>query len=76
MEDILGYAVALMPVWIIWIIFHYRAKTRSAGKLDEREAHQLDELNELAERMAERIKTLETILDAEAPDWREHHGEN
>jgi len=23
--------------------------------------------------MADRIKTLESILDAEAPDWREQH---
>lgn len=31
-----------------------------------------DKLNP-AEQMAERIKTLETILDAENPDWRDSH---
>jgi phage shock protein B len=38
--------------------------------LTEAEYETLQELADRAEKMAERIHTLESILDAEAPDWR------
>ena len=38
---------------------------------DERE--QLQVLSRTAESLAERIATLESILDNEVPDWREDH---
>jgi len=31
------------------------------------------ELTQMAERMNQRIDTLESILDAEVPGWREQH---
>jgi phage shock protein B len=70
--ELIPFVFLLMPVWIVWIVMHYRAKGRHGHKLDETEGRRLEELNELAERMAERIKTLETILDAETPEWRDH----
>lgn len=63
-----------MPVMIVWILAHYKAKGRQNAGLSEEEHHQLQELNALAEKMAERIKTLESILDADSPEWREHDG--
>lgn len=71
----IGLMPFLMPVLIIWIIFHYRSKRLEKSALSEEELQQLDELNEAAERMAERIKTLESILDAENPEWRDYHGQ-
>lgn len=79
MEDIIGaligFTAVSMPIWIIWIIFHYKSKNKEISGLNADESRQLDELNSLAEQMAERIKTLETILDAESPEWREQHEE-
>ena len=79
MEDIIGLFIGLMavtmPIWIVWIIAHYRAKGRERSSLSEEEMRQLDDLTEAAERMAERIKTLESILDAESPEWRDYHGQ-
>jgi phage shock protein B len=54
----------------IWLVLHYRSKKQISQGLSEEEYHQLSELSETADKMAERIKTLEAILDAETPDWR------
>ena len=54
----------------IWLILHYRSKKQVSQGLSETEIRSLQNLSEKAELMAERIETLESILDAEAPDWR------
>ncbi|TKB44720.1 envelope stress response membrane protein PspB [Thalassotalea mangrovi] len=55
----------------IWLVLHYRSKRQIGQGLTEDEYQQLSELSDLADKMAERIKTLEAILDAETPDWRD-----
>ncbi len=64
-----------LPIWIVWIVLHYKYKNREFRSLNAEESGQLDELNALAEQMAGRIKTLETILDAENPEWRDSYAE-
>ena len=54
----------------IWLILHYRSKRQINQGFSEEEYTQLSELSELADKMTDRIKTLEAILDAETPDWR------
>jgi len=49
---------------------HYRSQRKLNEGLSQQELLQLQELAHQAERMQERIKTLEAILDAEAPQWR------
>jgi phage shock protein B len=72
MGDLIGFIAVTMPIWIVWIIFHYKyANKRSSSSISADEARQLDELLEVADNMAERIKTLESILDDETPEWRE-----
>lgn len=63
--------VFLVIVAPIWIIVHYRSKTRTADGLTERERAELDEMIEVANKMAARIETLESILDVESPGWRD-----
>ncbi|QDP02902.1 envelope stress response membrane protein PspB [Thalassotalea sp. PS06] len=55
----------------IWLVLHYRSKRQISQGLTEDEYQQLSELSDLADKMAARIKTLEAILDAETPDWRD-----
>jgi phage shock protein B len=62
--------IFLLFVAPIWIIMHYRSKRRSRHELTARERELLEQLLEQAERMADRIETLEAILDSETPDWR------
>jgi phage shock protein B len=53
-----------------WLILHYRSKRHLSQGLSEEEYAKLQDLANRAEQMAERIHTLESILDAEAPQWR------
>ena len=72
MGELIGFIAVTMPIWIVWIIFHYKyANRRSNTSMSAEEVKQLDELLEIADSMAERIKTLESILDDETPEWRE-----
>ena len=70
-------AVLLVPAILfmvvvapIWLVMHYRSKRRGQAALSGEERAELERLTELADRMGERIETLEAILDAETPDWR------
>lgn len=58
---------------IVWIVMHYKSQGKSGAGLNGEESRQLEELLQVTDNMAERIKALESILDAEYPDWREHH---
>jgi phage shock protein B len=72
-----AFAVPLMMFMIfvapIWVIMHYRSKRKMSEGLSESELSQLNDLSNRAEKMADRIKTLEAILDAESPQWRREH---
>lgn len=72
MEEIIVAPVIIFMLVVapIWLILHYRSKRQVSQGLTEEEYIQLSELSELADKMSERIKTLEAILDAEAPEWR------
>ena len=70
-------AVLLVPAVLfmvvvapIWLVMHYRSKRRGRAALSSEERAELEKLTDLADRMGERIETLEAILDAETPDWR------
>lgn len=76
MVALIGSLTGLLFVCIpiIWIVMHYSQQRSNRGSLTEEEVRQLEELVQVADTMAERIKALEAILDAEYPDWREHDG--
>lgn len=72
MEEIIVIPVIIFMLIVapIWLVLHYRSKRQISQGFSEEEYIQLSELSELADKMAERIQTLEAILDAETPDWR------
>lgn len=72
LEDIIvpPLIVFLVVVAPIWIVFHYRSKKQVSQGLSESEYEKLNELSQLADSMSERIQTLESLLDAESPEWR------
>lgn len=76
MDDVVGILVAPIIIFMIfvapiWLIMHYRSKKQVSQGLTENEIHELHELARKAEVLGERVKTLESILDVEAPDWRD-----
>ena len=72
MEEIIVAPLIIFMIIVapIWLILHYRSKRQVSQGLSEEEYIQLSDLSEMADKMADRIKTLEAILDAETPDWR------
>ena len=75
MGQILGFMATMlcMSIPLVWIVMHYKYRDRRTTGFTEDESRQLQELLDIADSMADRIKTLERILDAESPDWRELH---
>ncbi len=63
--------VFLVIVAPIWIVFHYRSKAKMVDGLSSSERVELNEMIDVANKMAARIETLESILDVESPGWRE-----
>lgn len=54
----------------LWIVFHYVTKMKTARGLSPEDEKMLSEVWESTNKMEERIKTLERILDIESPEWR------
>lgn len=68
-----GFVLAVLFVTVVapvWIISHYVTKWRSNRGLSAQDERTLAELWDGAQRMEQRIQSLEKILDAEAPNWR------
>ncbi|MEM6833828.1 MAG: envelope stress response membrane protein PspB [Sphingomonadales bacterium] len=59
----------------LWIVFHYITTWKKQRGLSSEDEKMLDEVYDVMDRMEDRIKTLEKILDAESTDWREKHDE-
>ncbi|HBV75840.1 MULTISPECIES: envelope stress response membrane protein PspB [Vibrio] len=66
--------VFLIFVAPLWLLLHYRSKRKVSSGLSREELEQLKTLAERAESVQQRVKTLEKILDVEAPNWRRNHG--
>jgi phage shock protein B len=69
----MGVPLILFTLFVapIWLILHYKSKKQISQGLSTEEFAQLQSLAEKAEQMSERIHTLESILDEEAPKWRD-----
>ena len=61
------FMVVVLP---IFMIMHYTTKWKAAKGLSDEEQTTLEELWQTSQRMDSRLNALETILDAEVPDWR------
>lgn len=66
----------LIPILLIticlplWIIFHYVTKWKTSKGLSPEDEKMLSEIWESANKMEDRIITLERIMDIETPNWR------
>jgi phage shock protein B len=73
MEEILIpiLVVGMLFIGLPWLIFHYITKWKSAATLTREDENLLDELHELARRLDDRVCTVERIMTAENPNWRQ-----
>jgi len=55
----------------IWISMHYRSVNKSSRSLSEEDRDSIEHMLETVDKLTDRIGTLESILDADHPDWRQ-----
>ncbi|MBU2864459.1 envelope stress response membrane protein PspB [Reinekea marina] len=61
------FLVIVMP---LWLIMHYRYKSKNSRGLTESDQAVLDDLLRTLDKLTDRMETLESILDARSPQWR------
>ena len=73
MEDVLVpiFVVGMLFIGLPWIVFHYVSKWKTAATLTTEDENLLDELHDLARRLDERMCTIERIVQADNPNWRQ-----
>ena len=57
-----------------WIVMHYRSVNRSSSQLSEDDLQALEDILVALDQMADRLESLESILDADHPNWRRERG--
>ena len=57
-----------------WVVMHYRSMNRSSSQLSEDDRQAMEEMLVAVDQMADRIESLESILDADHPNWRQERG--
>jgi len=72
-EDILvpGIVMVTLFIGLPWLVFHYITKWKTAATLTGSDEKLLDELHDAARRLDDRLCTIERIMTAENPDWRQ-----
>jgi phage shock protein B len=63
----------LVIVAPLWIIFHYITKWKQMKGITAEDEASLSDLRGAADRLEERLRTMERIMDDEVPDWRSRH---
>ena len=65
-------AIVTLFIGLPWLIFHYITKWKTAATLSGGDEKLLDELHDAARRLDDRLNTIERIMTAENPNWRQH----
>lgn len=65
-------AIVTLFIGLPWLIFHYITKWKTAATLSGGDEKLLDDLHDAARRLDDRLNTIERIMTAENPNWRQH----
>lgn len=77
MEDLM-WVVAIVAIIFVAcpaVFLHYQTELRKTKSISTDDERLVDDLWRTAQRMERRVEALETILDKEAPDWRDDYPE-
>ena len=67
-----GLAVLTTLIGLPWLIFHSVTKWKQSATLTQSDEKLLDELHDAARRLDDRLCTIERIMTAENPNWRQN----
>lgn len=73
MEDVLLPLVicSILFIGLPWLVFHYVTKWKQTATITGADEKLLDELYDLAKRLDDRLCSIERIMTAENPNWRQ-----
>jgi phage shock protein B len=74
--EIGGFIVGMLAVVSIfiglpWLVFHYITRWKTAARLTGSDEKLLDDLYDAARRLDDRLCSIERIMTAENPAWRQ-----
>ena len=74
MEDVFIPLIAIVSIFIglPWLVFHYITRWKTAATLTGSDEKLLDDLYDAARRLDDRLNTIERIMTAENPNWRQN----
>ena len=61
----------MLFIGLPWMVFHYITQWKKNASLTREDENLLDELHDLARRLDDRVRTVERIVTAENPNWKE-----
>lgn len=64
-------AIVVLFLGLPWLVFHYITKWKQSATLTHGDEKLLDDLYESARRLDDRLCTIERIMTAENPEWRQ-----
>jgi phage shock protein B len=71
-DDLTSVLIVFAGVFMIVALRYLKLKTQTAGQMSVEEAAALERFSATAQRLERRVATLERILDAESPSWRDN----
>ncbi len=73
MDDVLIPIIVcgILFIGLPWLVFHYITKWKTSARLTGGDEKLLDELYDAARRMDDRLCSIERIMTAENPNWRQ-----
>ncbi len=74
MDEVFIPLIAIVSIFIglPWLVFHYITRWKTAATLTGSDEKLLDELHDAARRLDDRLNTIERIMTAENPNWRQN----
>ena len=64
-------AVVALCIGLPWLVFHYITRWKTAARLTGGDEKLLDEMYDAARRLDDRLCSIERIMTAENPNWRQ-----
>ena len=73
MEDVIipVLVVGILFLGLPWLVFHYVTKWKTSATITGADEKLLDELYDLARKLDDRLCSIERIMTAENPNWRQ-----
>jgi phage shock protein B len=73
MEDVLLpiVIVGMLFIGLPWLVLHYLTRWKSGRGISQQDEMLLDDLHEMARRLDGRLESIERIIAADNPNWKD-----